>query len=82
MENSSWCFAACSSEAYINAAVKSNVRRHYSCHELFGFDILLDDNLKPWILEVNISPRWSFLVLPYFLCESSTDENYIVILCS
>ena len=57
MENSSWCFAACSSEAYINAAVKSNVRRHYSCHELFGFDILLDDNLKPWILEVNISPR-------------------------
>lgn len=32
------------------------VRRPYSCHELFGFDVMLDEKLKPWVLEVNISP--------------------------
>uniref|UniRef100_A0A672I193 Tubulin tyrosine ligase-like family, member 4 n=1 Tax=Salarias fasciatus TaxID=181472 RepID=A0A672I193_SALFA len=44
------------SEPYVNSLLKMNVRSTYSCHELFGFDIMLDENLKPWILEVNISP--------------------------
>lgn len=44
------------SEPYVNSLLKMNVRSPSSCHELFGFDIMLDENLKPWILEVNISP--------------------------
>ncbi|XP_069576550.1 tubulin monoglutamylase TTLL4 [Brachyistius frenatus] len=44
------------SEPYVNSLMKMNVGTPYSCHELFGFDIMLDENLKPWILEVNISP--------------------------
>ena len=42
----------------MNSLVKINVRRRYCVHELFGFDVMLDENLKPWIIEVNISPRY------------------------
>lgn len=43
-------------EHFTNSLIKANCRRKSCCHELFGFDIMLDDRYHPWILEVNISP--------------------------
>lgn len=45
-----------SAENILLDMAKGNVSNRYQCYELFGFDVLLDENLKPWLLEVNISP--------------------------
>ena len=40
-----------SGDPHVNLAVKTHVKRKYSVHELFGFDVILDETLKPWIVE-------------------------------
>ncbi|CAK1545624.1 unnamed protein product [Leptosia nina] len=45
-----------SGEASISSLTKANITSRYNCYELFGIDVLLDEDLKPWLLEVNISP--------------------------
>ncbi|XP_032592136.1 tubulin polyglutamylase TTLL4 isoform X2 [Drosophila grimshawi] len=45
-----------SGESGLNRMYRQNVNFRYNCYELFGFDVLLDENLVPWLLEINISP--------------------------
>ncbi|CAL1532403.1 unnamed protein product [Lymnaea stagnalis] len=40
----------------VGLACKRYVRQDSNCFELFGFDILLDENYKAWLIEVNLSP--------------------------
>lgn len=45
-----------SCEGPIFRLASQHCKNDYSAYELFGFDIILDQNFKPWILEVNITP--------------------------
>ena len=49
----------------IFSACKMFVPHRRNCFELYGFDILIDSDLKPWLLEVNLSPSLN--------CEAPID---------
>ena len=42
-------------EHHVMQAIKKNGLHRTNCFEILGFDILIDSDLKPWLLEVNLS---------------------------
>lgn len=43
-------------EGEITPNLQRSIKYRTNCYELFGCDIILDDNLNPYLLEVNVSP--------------------------
>jgi tubulin polyglutamylase TTLL4 len=48
-----------SSERYISYYTKDNSQKINRSFEIFGYDVMIDDKLKPWLMEINLSPSLS-----------------------
>lgn len=54
-------------EGLVFSHMQMSVPYYNNCFELLGFDILIDDYLNPWLLEVNRSPSLN--------CDSPLDQK-------
>lgn len=52
-------------EPMLNNGMEMYVPHRNNCFELLGFDILVDENSEPWLLEVNLAPSLN--------CDSPLD---------
>ena len=44
-------------ESHITAAVEEHPNARKACFEMLGFDIMIDDQLKAWVIECNDWPN-------------------------
>lgn len=54
-----------SGENLIFNAIKKTCIHRTNCFEVFGYDVLIDSDLKPWLIEINLSPSLA--------CDSPID---------
>jgi tubulin polyglutamylase TTLL5 len=54
-------------EGIVFSGCEMNLPFRNNCFELLGFDVLIDDTLNPWLLEVNLSPSMN--------CDAPIDQK-------
>jgi hypothetical protein len=52
-------------------------QKNGNCFELLGFDILIDNHFKPWLLEVNLSPSLTADTQLDFVIKSNLTRDLL-----
>lgn len=63
-------------------AVQSTMHSDKHCFELYGFDVILDDELKPWLIEINASPSLSTTTASDFLMKKEVISDMLDVVVS
>jgi len=62
-------------EKHIVNALWRSVPHWSNCFELFGYDIMLDEKIKPWLMEINLSPSLTCDTNLDFIIKSTVLVN-------
>ena len=55
------------------------MKSDYSCYKLWGFDVMYDDKLKPWLLEVNNIPSLHINTLDAYVNRPLVAEMFNIV---
>ena len=64
---------------HIKKEVNNKIKSDYNCYKLFGFDILYDENLKPWLIEVNNIPSLFHNTIDSFVNQPMVREMFNIV---
>lgn len=56
-------------------SVKNMVTNRKNTHEIFGYDIMIDDDLNAWLIEVNSSPAMDYSTVKNIFLKKNLENN-------
>jgi len=64
---------------HLKSEWEQQVKSDYNCYKLFGFDVFFDQDLKPWLLEINNIPSLHINTIDSFVNRPMVAEMFNIV---